>query len=166
MHCVNCSIFYDGFLKEAPWISDENKARLLEWKGRLDLCMYASRRSPEPRTDVINNYRPKHPVARDTSGETSTWDRIFTRVVHYDDDGHAAKLIRALAHGEDICAAYDMDDLQFRVKGDMWLQLGHMGKFSQYPFRNGLTTLLAIDSVEDTGDTWVRSAGFPEAWEK
>ena len=129
MHCVNCSIFYDAFLKEAPWISDENKARLLEWKGRLDLCMYASRRSPEPRTDVIDNYKPKHPAAKDTSVEKSTWERIFTRVVSHDDDGHAAKLIRALAHGEDICAAYDMDDLLFRVKGDMWLQLGHMGKF-------------------------------------
>ena len=167
IHCVNCSIFYDAFLKEAPWISDENKARLLEWKGRLDLCMYASRRSPEPRTDVIDNYQAKYPgTAKDTSVGTSTWDHIFTRVVRYDDDGHAAKFIRALAHGEDICAAYDVDDLMFRVKGDMWLQLGHMGKFSQYPFRNGLTMLLAIDSVEDTGDTWVRSAGFPEAWEK
>lgn len=29
-----------------------------------------------------------------------------------------------------------------------------------------LTPLLAIDSVEDSGDMWVRSAGFAEAWEK
>ena len=25
-------------------------------------------------------------------------------------------------------------------------------------------TIVAIDSVEDTGNTWVRSAGFDEAW--
>ncbi|KAL9065751.1 MAG: hypothetical protein Q9161_008035 [Pseudevernia consocians] len=151
IHCVNCSIFYDAFLKEATWMSDENKARLLEWKGRLDLCMYASRRSPKPRMDVIDNYKPKHPeTAKNSIVETGPWDGIFARVLHHDDDGHAAKLVRALAHGETICAANRMDDPLFRIKGDMWLQLGHM----------------AIDSVEDTGDAWVRSAGFPEAWEK
>lgn len=167
MHCVNCSIFYDAFLKEATWMSDKNKARLLEWKGRLDLCMYASRRSPEPRMDVINNYEPKHPeTAKDSIVETGSWDDIFTRVLHYDDDGHAAKLVRALAHGENICAAYNMDDPLFRIKGGMWLQLGHMGKPPLIQFWIRLTMLLAIDSVEDTGDTWVRSAGFSEAWEK
>ena len=29
-----------------------------------------------------------------------------------------------------------------------------------------LTSTIAVDSVEDTGDTWVRSAGFEEAWIK
>ena len=29
-----------------------------------------------------------------------------------------------------------------------------------------LTRLSAIDSVEDTGNSWVRSAGFDEAWTK
>ncbi|CAF9922569.1 hypothetical protein IMSHALPRED_005705 [Imshaugia aleurites] len=140
IHCLNSSIFYDAFLKEATGISDKNKARLLEWKGRLDLCMYASRRSPEPRMDVINQYEPMHPETAKGTGAGS-WDGIFTRVLHHDDDGHAAKLVRALAHGENICAAYSMNDPLFRIKGDAWLQLGHM----------------AIDSVEDTGVNWVRS---------
>ena len=148
-------------------MSDENKARLLEWKGRLDLCMYASRRSPKPRMDVIDDYKPKHPeTAKNTIVETGPWDAIFARVLHHDDDGHAAKLVRALAHGETICAANSMDDPLFRIKGDMWLQLGHMGKLPMDHFSIGLTMFLAIDSVEDTGDAWVRSAGFPEAWEK
>ena len=146
-------------------MSDKNKARLLEWKGRLDLCMYASRRSPEPRMDVIDNYEPMHPErAKDTMA--GSWDGIFTRVLHHDDDGHAAKLVRALAHGGDICAAYSMNDPLFRIKGDMWLQLGHMGKLPRYHFCIWLTMLLAIDSVEDTGVAWVRSAGFPQAWEE
>ena len=114
-------------------MSDENKARLLEWKGRLDLCMYASRRSPEPRMDIISNYEPKHPEpAKDSVMKTGSWDGIFARVLRYNDDGHAAKLVRALAHGENICAAYSMNDPLFRVKGDMWLKLGHMGKLLQY----------------------------------
>ena len=114
-------------------MSDENKARLLQWKGRLDLCMYASRRSPEPRMDVISNYKPKHQeTAKDAVVETGSWGGIFTRVLRHDDDGHAAKLVRALAHGENICAAYSMNDPLFRIKGDIWLRLGHMGKLLQY----------------------------------
>ncbi|KAL6722152.1 hypothetical protein ACLMJK_001259 [Lecanora helva] len=140
MHCVNCSIFYHTFL-DLPWISDENKARLLEWKGRLDLCMYASRRSPEPLIDEIVNYKPKRPADK--------WDDIFLRARKHEDDGHCCKLVRAIAHGEKLCEGYDADDPRFRIKGDMWLQLGHM----------------AIDSVEDSGNPWVRSAGFPQAWE-
>ena len=119
MHCVNCSIFFDAFLQQS-WISNENKARLLEWKGRIDLCMYTSRRSPEPLIDEIVNYKPKIP---------SSWDKVFERVQNLPDDGHASKLVRALAHGEAICKPYE-NDPTFRIQGGMWLQLGHMGKRS------------------------------------
>ncbi|KAL8806021.1 MAG: hypothetical protein Q9223_002380 [Gallowayella weberi] len=140
MHCVNSSIFFSSFVKQ-PWISNKNKIRLLQFKGWLDLVMYASRRAPEPLLDEIVNYRPKQP--------DGSWEDIFKRVIEHEDDGHASKLVRALRHGEQICAGYD-DDPRFRVKGEMWWKLGHM----------------AIDSVEDTGEPWVRNAGFDEAWEK
>ncbi len=123
MHCVNASIFYHAFLNQA-WISDDNKARLLEWKGRIDLCMYASRRSPEPLMDEIISYKPKKP--------SSGWDEVFLRARKHEDDGHCSKLVRALAHGEKLCEAYDSHDPLFRVKGDMWLQLGHMGMHFMY----------------------------------
>lgn len=119
IHCVNCSIFYDAFLKQ-PWISDPNKARLLEWKGRLDLCMYASRRSPKPLLDEIVHYKPVQPL--------DSWDSIFDRVRNHPDDGHAAKLVRALAHAEKLCEGYE-NDPRFRIKDGMWLQLGHMGMY-------------------------------------
>ncbi|KAI9822586.1 MAG: hypothetical protein M1827_000305 [Pycnora praestabilis] len=144
MHCVNCSIFFSAFLKQ-PWLSQGNKVRLLEWKGRNDLAMYASRHSPEPLLREITNYKPKEP----SSLGGDPWGRIFQRCGEYEDDGHASKLLRALAHGEEICRPYEGNEA-YRIKGKMWLQLGHM----------------AIDSVEDTGDTWVRSAGFDQAWEK
>ena len=123
----------------------ENKIRLLEWKVRLDLTMYASRKSPDMRLDEIREYKPRHP---------SGWEGIEDRVVNFYDDGHAPKLIRALAHGQKICKPYEGKE-SFRVKHDDWLQMGHM----------------AIDSVENTRkfsdvSTWVRSAGFEEAWEK
>ena len=81
--------------------------------------MYASRRSPEPLLDEITNYQPKNP--------SNGWDSIFLRARRHDDDGHCSKLIRALAHGEKLCEGYDPHDPRLRIKGDMWLQLGHMG---------------------------------------
>lgn len=59
--------------------------------------------------------------------EASDWDAIFERVNKVDDDGHACKLVRALAHGERICAPWERSQ-KFRIKGRMWLQLGNMGK--------------------------------------
>lgn len=124
------------------WLSTENKIRLLEWKVRLDITMYASRKCPDMRLDEIRDYKPKYP---------SGWEGIEERVCNFNDDGHAAKLIRALAHGQQICQPYEGKD-SFRVKHNDWLQMGHM----------------AIDSVENTEkfrvSTWVRSAGFEEAW--
>ncbi|KAL8849575.1 MAG: hypothetical protein Q9221_005449 [Calogaya cf. arnoldii] len=140
MHCVNSSIFFSSFLEQS-WISADHKVRLLQFKGWFDLAMYASRGAPEPLLNEIVDYRPKQPQ--------DSWNEIFKRVVEHEDDGHASKLVRALKHGEHICKPYN-DDSGFRIKKDMWLKLGHM----------------AIDSVEDTGEPWVRSAGFDEAWEK
>jgi len=139
MHCVNSSIFYSSFLKQ-QWLSDANKVRLLEWKVWNDLAMYASRKSPEIHLDEIKNYKPTQP---------SDWNKIIERVRSMEDDGHAAKLVRALAHGQQVCAPYE-EKAEFRLKKDDWLQLAHM----------------TIDSVQTGGPEWVRSAGFDEAWEK
>lgn len=103
--------------------------------------MYASRRCPDLLLDEISGYKAKQP---------GSWDDVFKRVNLHEDDGHASKLVRALAHGESKCKEFE-DRREFRVKGDMWLKAAHM----------------AIDSVEDgTDSAWVRSAGFDEAWEK
>ena len=140
MHCVNCSIFFSSFLQQ-PWLNASHMTRLLEWKGRLDLAMYASRKSPGLLVSEITEYTPKRP-------SSDGWKAIFDRVDRHEDDGHAAKFIRALAHGQQICAKYEVQE-SWPIQGDMWLKLGHM----------------VIDSVEDDGAHWVRSAGFPEAWE-
>ena len=142
MHCLNSSVFFHSFINQ-DWISKKSKIRLLEWKGRLDLAMYASRRSPELLLDEIKNYHPKQP----SSGSADPWGPIFERVGRIEDDGHASKFVRALAHGQILCAPYE-HKAEFKIKDDMWLQLGNM----------------VIDSVEDSGERWVRSAGFPEAW--
>ncbi|KAK0273054.1 hypothetical protein LTR35_012466 [Friedmanniomyces endolithicus] len=139
IHCLNSSIFFSTFLHQ-PWITPANKTRLLTYKIWTDLAMYASRASPPNRLDLVRQYVPKHP---------SDWAGIFDRVTALtDDDGHAAKLVRALAHGERVCGRWEGRE-EFRVKGADWLGMGHM----------------AVDSVEAGEPRWVRSAGFDEAWE-
>lgn len=101
--------------------------------------MYASRASPALLLDELTSYQP---ADRDDS-----WERVIARVNALSDDGHASKLVRALAHGEQVSKKFEGKD-GFVVKGDMWRRLGNM----------------AVDSVGTGGPTWVRSAGFEEAW--
>ena len=74
MHAHNSSIFLKTFLAQ-PWISDENKARLLEWKGRHDLALYASRRAPDLRVDDIRNYVSK------ARTDTNPWLDVIDRAM-------------------------------------------------------------------------------------
>ena len=74
--------------------------------------------------EEISSYVPK-------KKEASGWDAIFERVNQIDDDGHAAKLVRALAHGQKISAPWEESEA-FKIKDKMWLQLGNMGKSSKF----------------------------------
>ena len=142
MHSTNSSLFFPVFAKQ-EWLSIEERCRLLEMKGRFDLAMYVSRRTPELILEEIKGYKPKKPA--------DGWEEIFKRVSKFEDDGHSSKLVRSFAQGEQICKPYEKEtDDVFPIKGEMWLQLGH----------------IAIDSVEAGSPHWVRSAGFDEAWEQ
>jgi hypothetical protein len=78
MHCVNASIFWSTFNK-LPWLSMENKIRLLEWKGRNDLVMYASRRSPKLLLEEITGYVPK-----DLEAGSGEWKGIIKRLFDFE----------------------------------------------------------------------------------
>jgi hypothetical protein len=141
MHCANASIFFPTFNTQS-WLSTASKVRLLQWKGYIDLAMYASRRSPALLLEEITTYVP----AKLEAGEAE-WKGIFQRLFEYHDDGHAIKLGRAVANGEKVSKGYESEDWA-KIKGFMWEKVGNM----------------AIDSVEDTGVRWARSVGFEEAW--
>jgi hypothetical protein len=141
MHCVNCSIFFSNFLSSAnAFLTPSTKRRLLEWKVWNDITMYISRGCPPLLLDEVTDYTPAH---------DSDWSGIIERARKVEDDGHGAKLVRALAHGQQACEKYESKE-GFVIKGDMWRKLGHM----------------AIDSVEAGEPHWVRSCGFEQAWEK
>ncbi|KAJ5873308.1 hypothetical protein N7455_003851 [Penicillium solitum] len=140
IHCVNSSIFFSK-INNLPFLNQRSKLRMLEWKGRIDLLMYTSRGTPDLLLDEVANY----PIKED-------WAQIFARsIAHPGDDGHLAKLARALAHGQKVCQAYESKHPEMQIKGDMWLRIGN----------------IAVDSTVEEGDRpmWVRSTGFDEAWE-
>jgi hypothetical protein len=142
MHCVNCTIFFSVFLGQ-EWMRVEDKVRLLEWKGRLDVAMYASRGCPELRLEEVRGYKAR---------EEWSWEEIVRKVNGMEDDGHVAKLIRALRNGEERCGKFEGGE-GFPITGDMWLQLGRM-------------TLDSVDGPTAESPKWVRNAGFAQAWEK
>ncbi|KAJ5795205.1 hypothetical protein N7457_001804 [Penicillium paradoxum] len=140
IHCVNSSIFFSKIIN-LPFLDQRSKLRMLEWKGRMDLLMYTSRASPDLLLDEVTNY----PIKEE-------WSEIFARsIAHPDDDGHLAKLSRALAHGQKVCQQFEKKIPEMPIKGDMWLRIGN----------------LAVDATVEKGDRpmWVRSTGFDEAWE-
>ncbi|KAF1830521.1 hypothetical protein BDW02DRAFT_572926 [Decorospora gaudefroyi] len=139
MHCLNSSLFFSAFLSPSTRLRPSTQRRLLEWKAWNDITMYVSRGCPALLVDEINAYKPAH---------DSDMHQVIQRVNKIEDDGHACKLVRALAHGQRVCAPYEHKG--FMVSGDMWTKLGHM----------------AVDSVEAGEPHWVRGCGFEGAWEK
>ncbi|RAH48453.1 questin oxidase family protein [Aspergillus brunneoviolaceus CBS 621.78] len=136
LHSLNSSIFVSKLLT-LPFLDTQSKCRLLEWKGRLDLLLYVSRGVPELYLDEIRAYPTAH-----------SWAEIFAFCNrHPQDDGHLAKLVRAVAHGERACRPFEE---QWPIKGDMWLRIANM----------------AMDSTSDHDHhpMWVRSTGFDQAW--
>src|SRR6187402_782843 len=104
MHCANSSIFFPTFNAQ-PWLSTASKVRLLQWKGYLDLAMYASRRSPPLFLDEIALYTPSKLEAGDAE-----WKGIFRRLSEFEDDGHAIKLGRAVANGERVSKDFEEEE--------------------------------------------------------
>ncbi|KAL2859779.1 uncharacterized protein BJX67DRAFT_387296 [Aspergillus lucknowensis] len=141
MHCVTSSIFF-SVLNRQDWIAVEDKVRLVEWKGRLDLMWYAICGVPELDIDAVRGYQG--PLTGNMG-----WEELFGVVNEQHDDGHVAKFVRALKNAEEVCKDFE-DDAGFMVKGDMWLRIARM----------------AYDSTLETTPMtrWVVMAGMDSAW--
>lgn len=87
LHAVTLCVFYPAILAQ-DWLSIAEKARLVEAKGRFDAVMYAGCGCPPLYPRRISDYKPRHPE--------HGWPELFQRANVYFDEGHVAKLIRAL----------------------------------------------------------------------
>jgi hypothetical protein len=144
MHAVNSSIFCTVLIRQ-DWIKLEDKIRLVEWKGRLDLAWYAAEGCPPLNDVAISSY---------TGSSEMSWQDVFSAARRECDDGHVSKLVRALKHGENETRSYEGGEWSnyFPMKGDMWLQLAR----------------ICLDTTRSLPweVKWVWFAGFNEAWQR
>ncbi|KAL4985711.1 hypothetical protein BDW68DRAFT_198603 [Aspergillus falconensis] len=147
MHDVTCSIFLSVLIRQA-WISLEDRARLVEWKARLDLAWYAANGAAELRLEDIAGYEP-------TASKGMDWRELYRAVNEVHDDGHIAKFVRALKNGEEASRPFEEGEWgdSFPVKGELWLRIAQMGYDT------------TKDGV-DNSDKWVWGSGFDLAWMK
>lgn len=163
MHCINLSYFFTVFNAQ-PWISKFNKCRLLEWKTRLDLAIYAACRTPAAYPERISKYQPKQP---------GNWDSIYERARSYRDDGHAIKLIRALKNAEEVSRPY-AGQPGFPLAPQDCLTVAHLVMDSvermdspDYKIPPSLQYFKGMDEeVVRITVRWTRWSGLEEAWDE
>jgi hypothetical protein len=114
LHSVTLMVFYPAILA-LEWISDAEKARLLEMKARVDMVLYAGCGSPALYPERVMAYVPAHPE--------HGWPELWHRANVYQDEGHLAKLIRAL-YSLEALGEEGMPELPIR-KAD-FIKIAHM----------------------------------------
>lgn len=167
LHTVTLAVFFPAILAQ-DWLSDHEKARLLEATARVDAVMYAGCGSPALYPSRIVDYVPQHPC--------DGWPELFHRSIVYRDEGHAVKLIRALYSLEQL----DEPEPGFPIAKKDFLNIAHMAMDSiERAFGetdgNKLPKAVAEDVVQRVGHggemvvnnmtRWVFYGGLPKAWD-
>ncbi|RMZ77744.1 hypothetical protein DV737_g4191, partial [Chaetothyriales sp. CBS 132003] len=80
LHAVTFAAFFPSIIAQ-EWLSDHDKARLLEATVRVDAVMYAGTGCPPLYAQRIVDYVPRHP--------SDGWPELFKRAIIYRDEGHA-----------------------------------------------------------------------------
>ncbi|KID82331.1 hypothetical protein MGU_10361 [Metarhizium guizhouense ARSEF 977] len=125
------------------WISLCTKARMLEWKIRMDLLQYVAQASPAFSVESIVNYTPKL-----QHGSMTSVRDIGVRLQSFGDDGHAIKQARATAVCHELMKKYETKPWAVLKGDDIWKKIQHM----------------VVDAVEGPGVLYVRCAGLQEVW--
>lgn len=141
MHHANSAPFYVALAQEEDspktWMNKKAKARLLEWKIRLDLIQYAARGAPKI-------CMPSE-AGRQEKGIQE--DDALEKLHALKDDGHAIKLARSMALYRKCAHGKGVEGL--RTNEDWEMAFG-----------------MLVESVSREGEPkWVRSVGMEGAWE-
>ncbi|KAA8648080.1 hypothetical protein EYZ11_007063 [Aspergillus tanneri] len=145
MHCVTSALLV-SVLARQPWITTTDRIRLVEWKGRLDLAWYVVCGMPTLDISPVQSYHGS------PSGEM-TWAELFHAVNEQHDDGHVAKFVRALKHGQEVSeplVGIPWASAAFPVQGDIWLKIARMA----------YDTTLGLPAPAK----WVVMTGMDKAW--
>ncbi|KAL4995977.1 hypothetical protein BDV10DRAFT_202676 [Aspergillus recurvatus] len=141
LHTVTAALSL-SVLGRQSWITDAGKARLVEWKARMDLVWYCASGGVELRLEDVLDYTPALSAGMD-------WSALYGAVTTVHDDGHLAKFVRALKHGEEVSRPFEDADA-FPIKGRLWLKIAQM----------------AYDTSVDRPieRKWIWGVGFDENW--
>lgn len=147
MHAVTSSIFLSLLVRQS-WIPNEHKAKLIEWKGRLDLAWYASSRAPQLDLQLVTSYQP-------TLSKDMSWQTLYEATVKCHDDGHVAKFVRALYSAESEARDFEgragqQTATTLPIQGDLWFRAAQMCFDS--------TTDMPLD------EKWLMGTGFDPVW--
>ena len=93
LHSATTSVFYPVILAQEG-LTNEDKARIIETSARTSATMYAACGSPALDTRAVLDYQPRFPE--------HGWPELIHRSIVYRDEGHAAKLVRALYSTEQL----------------------------------------------------------------
>jgi oxidoreductase AflY len=168
LHMTTLSIFYPTFMKQ-DWISNENKKRMLQWKGWSDAVMYAGCGCPRLYPERITKYAPKRPQ--------DGWQEIIHRANEYQDDGHTSKLIRALLSAGDVSEPY-LGMPGFPLQKEDFFKIAHITMDSvermlepgYYKMTERVRKMFAVGRGQDSEVVrvivrWVRWCGVDGAWD-
>jgi hypothetical protein len=149
MHAVTSSIFLSLLVRQ-PWVPDDYKVKLIEWKGRLDLAWYASSGAPQLDLQFVTSYQP-------TLSKDMNWQSLYEATIKCHDDGHVAKFVRALYSAEN-----EARDFEARV--------GHEAA-DILPIRGGLwfrVAQMCLDSTMNVplDEKWLMGTGFDPVWNR
>ena len=144
LHTVTSSIFFSVIIKQ-EWIKLEDRVRIVEWKGRLDLAWYVVSGCAELYSDAVTEYH-------DDFSAAMGWKELYAAVNKEHDDGHVAKLIRALKNRQEAAKPFEAGEfsMSFPVKGDIWLKIA----------------CIALDTTKDwpTNQKFVNFTSFDMGW--
>ncbi|OQE44091.1 hypothetical protein PENCOP_c002G06086 [Penicillium coprophilum] len=165
LHAATLAAFLPAILAQ-DWLSNEDKARLLEATVRVDAVMYAGTACPPLYADRVVNYMPQYP--------THGWSELFHRANVYQDEGHAVKLLRALYALEPLELSPD-----FPITKSDFLMIAHMGidsieRAMTEEDGNNVPKEVAAGVLQRVGrggemvvgnmTRWVFYGGLPNAW--
>jgi hypothetical protein len=158
MHNVTSSLSFTVLCRQ-PWIRLEDKARLIEYKARLDLVWYAASAAPEVLDENFLNYEP-------TVSKGMDWRQMYHALNQHHDDGHVAKFVRALKNGEEVTLPFEQKQANgagdghingaadfLPVKGNMWFKIAQICYDSTHMYVDGQKK-------------WVWGAGFDPMWKE
>ncbi|KAI9898266.1 hypothetical protein N3K66_006626 [Trichothecium roseum] len=147
-HLTSAPVFLT--FNKYPWLPQSSKARLLEWKLRLDAIEYIARGCPALDASILSAYVPRDDSQRQDGAqrpEVSDPEDLLPRVHGMHDDGHIVKVARSLLIAREASRGYE-DKAWHVIKEGDYARMMHM----------------LLDGATGSGGVWVRSAGFDEAW--